>query len=198
MSIEEDVIDFLGSRDVQDIYIALNFAPPASGGPAHVNIRVDSSTFDRVARAIHSRLITIVEREPFTENMTDVCGVLRPVAGAFWRASNKIVIPRPVGGFRQEIVVHEAVHVSFHLTRASNVTDYFNEEATCYIAGHMHMAYNNFRYPGNPVPETREVHRLAQICANQMLSSRGLQPGSYERLYDAIANHPGYRTVCTP
>jgi hypothetical protein len=182
MSLREDVLEVLRSSEAARI--RFSFPSLYNGTP----ISVDQSTFLRVAAAIEAGRITISSE-----------GIPSYWGGQYdYSAENAsgVFRARPVRNsrHRKSVVIHEAVHASFDLTR-STLAEVDNEAAS-YLA---QFVYLRITY-ATPALTDSLYGRLYEILwqtADSIQRRNTISETQLEVIRRRIARHPHYSYVLT-
>jgi hypothetical protein len=154
-------------------------------------ITVNGSTFERVARAIENGQITIV---PSTSSDHDEAQYDAYAEG------NPLTVP-PIRHRRMQeaIVLHEAVHASFDLTRSA--IPRIDNEVAAFIAGTIYLRRTGFprsRYAGT-------FEEAALAATNAIIGGSAPTSSQLQTIRRALEDDPEYRrdihwgcTVGTP
>lgn len=149
-------------------------------------VRVSGATYRRVAGAIESGRIVLVEDPTLTGGAAVYNPANRTRANGM-RVSGTLRVPRIRGRVQQGFLIHEATHASFDMTH-TNGLPVMDEEASCYIAEalfYRRMGLDRRRYRSNAWGEAVQV-------VNSLLRNGSINTTALNNLRNAVATHPVY------
>src|SRR5215510_2589173 len=124
----EAIINFLrrgASQHVSFTFVTANGA----------RVTVNETTFQRVASAIETGRISLVETTSFASGVgAEYCAQAQTSRGI---AANTLRVPPQIGRIEQGSLLHESVHASFDLTLSGGVNA-ADEEAAAYITEYVY------------------------------------------------------------
>jgi hypothetical protein len=160
-------------------------------------IEVNRTTFQRVADAIRSGRITLVETTKFLPGV----GAEYMGQAGIKNAANTMRIRPAIGRIEQSQLLHECVHASFDLT-FSNGIPWSEEEATCYIAEILYCRRTGVPYSRAIFDDIgRAANSIVNtLLSNEMVTSSHRQPISAAQiaaLTGCVRRHPVYAQINT-
>lgn len=180
----ERIINFLSTGTSQRI----SFSFVSSTG---VTVTVNNTTFQRVANAIHSGRVNLVETTTFAAGV----GAEYLAQGDPARSlpANTLRVPPQIGRLDEGGLIHESVHASFDLTLSGGVNA-SEEEATAYIAEYVYYRRTGLS-PRRIVRDS--ITRAAQPIANAVVNHQPITAAQINALAKAITGHPTYTSMPT-
>ena len=175
MGIREEMIVLLRTPLVASI----NFSFPSLNRQIG-EVRVNQSSFERVARALETNRLNVTTNS----NNLVVGASAQYTSENALKIGNTFIIPRLTTVLERGGVVHESIHASFDMTRS--VLPQVDNEAAAYIGGCFYYASGNYRSFSDP------IHHAAIQIVNEFGQTNSINPARLEELRNAINNNPTY------
>jgi len=159
--------------------------------PNGARVVVNETTFQRVASAIETGRITLVETTSFAAGVgAEYCAQAQTSRGI---AANTLRVPPQIGRMEQGSLLHESVHASFDLTRSGGVNA-ADEEAASYIAEYVYYRRTGLA-PRRVINDA--ITRAARPIADAVIRRQPITSAQIAALSSAISGNPTYAGMPT-
>ncbi|HVE59836.1 MAG TPA: hypothetical protein VNB22_23690 [Pyrinomonadaceae bacterium] len=181
MGIKEQMLNVLRGSEAQRIHFSFT-------GTTGITVSVDGSSFRRVAQAIQDNTIHIVE-SGVAAGRAKYSAWNNPAKG---EAANTFYIGAGPSWSRafDALLIHESVHASFDLTRAS--LPWLDNETAAYIAQGYYLRNSGFSSERlDHVGQNNQPYLGRQIVAS-IVNGEGIQGFWLDQLHGSLLSSPQY------